>query len=101
MPQQNFGSSGPYRCRYGYDVMVYAGKAMFLRCRNEGEIHLELADKRVRISKREVSVLARKFIVYLSVAHKQSQHRLPELLSSGGGATFCIWMPPARGTALI
>jgi len=81
--------------------MVYAGKAMFLRCRNEGEIHLELADKRVRISKREVSVLARKFIVYLSVAHKQSQHRLPELLSSGGGATFCIWMPPARGTALI
>jgi len=75
----------PYRCRYGYDVMVYAGKAMFLRCRNDGEIQLELADKRVRISKREVSVLARKFIVYLSVAHKQSQHRLRELLRSGGG----------------
>jgi len=74
-----------YRCRYGYDVMVYAGKAMFQRCRNEGEIQLELADKRVRISKREVSVLATKFIVYLSVAHKQSQHRLRELLSSGGG----------------
>jgi hypothetical protein len=65
--------------------MVYAGKAMFLRCRNEGEIQLELADKRVSISKREVSVLATKFIVYLSVAHKQSQHRLRELLSSGGG----------------
>jgi hypothetical protein len=75
----------PYRCRYGYDVMVYAGKAMFQRCRNEGEIQLELAEKRVRISKREVSVLATKFIVYLSVAHKQTQHRLRELLSSGGG----------------
>jgi len=74
-----------YRCRYGYDVMVYAGKAMFLRCRNEQETQLELAEKRVRISKREVSVLATKFIVYLSVAHKQSQHRLRELLSSGGG----------------
>ena len=74
-----------YRCRYGYDVMVYAGKSMFLRCRNEKETQLEFADKRVRISRREVSVLATKFIVYLSVAHKQSQHRLRELLSSGGG----------------
>jgi mRNA-degrading endonuclease YafQ of YafQ-DinJ toxin-antitoxin module len=75
----------PYRCRYGYDVMVYAGKAMFLRCRNEGEIQLELADKRVSISKREVSFLANKFIMYLSMAHKQSQHRIRQMLSLNGG----------------
>ena len=75
----------PYRCRYGYDVMVYAGKAMFLRCRNEGEIQLEFADKRVSISKREVSFLANKFIMYLSVAHKQSQHRIRQMLSLNGG----------------
>lgn len=65
--------------------MVYAGKAMFLRCRNDGEIQLELADKRVSISKREVSFLANKFIMYLSVAHKQSQHRIGEMLSLNGG----------------
>ncbi|MBA7662058.1 hypothetical protein ES703_70081 [subsurface metagenome] len=58
---------------------------MFLHCRNEGEIQQELADKRVSISKREVSFLAKKFIMYLSVAHKQSQHRIRELLSIGGG----------------
>jgi len=63
MLPKNSESSGPYRCRYGYDVIVYAGKAMFLRCRNEGEIQLELAEKRVSISKREVSFLANKFIV--------------------------------------
>ncbi len=75
----------PYRSRYGYDVIVYVGKAMFLRCRNEGEIQQELVDKRVNISEREISYLAKKFIIYLSVAHKQSQHRIRELLGIGGG----------------
>ena len=75
----------PQRGRYGYDVMVYVGKAMFLCCRNEGQIQRELAEKRVSLSKREVSFLANKFIVYLSVAHKQSQHRIGRMLKSLNG----------------
>ena len=75
----------PHRTRYGYDVMVYVGKAMFLASRSEEQIQGELRDKRLSISKREVSFLANKFIVYLSVAHKQSQHRIGQLLSLNGG----------------
>ena len=75
----------PHRARYGYDVMVYVGKTMFLCCRNEEQIQRELTEKRLSISKREVSFLANKFIVYLSVAHKQSQHRIAKMLSLNGG----------------
>ena len=75
----------PHRSRYGYDVMVYVGKAMFLASRSEEQIQGELTDKRLSISKREVSFLAKKFIVYLSVAHKQSQPRIAQTLSLNGG----------------
>lgn len=75
----------PHRGRYGYDVIVYVGKAMFLASRSEEQIQGELTDKRLSISKREVSFLAKKFIVYLSLAHKQSQHRIAQTLSLNGG----------------
>jgi hypothetical protein len=66
----------PPGANFGYDVMVYAGKALFLRYRNEAEVVAELAQKNVRISPREVSLLGMKFIVYLALAH---QRRAPEL----------------------
>lgn len=48
----------PRSANFGYDVMVYAGKALFLRHRNEEEVVAELAEKNVQISPREVSLLA-------------------------------------------
>ncbi|MDA0989846.1 MAG: transposase [Verrucomicrobia bacterium] len=70
------GALVPPGANFGYDVMVYAGNALFLRHRNEAEVVAELAEKNVRISPREVSLLAMKFIVYLALAH---QRRAPEL----------------------
>jgi len=70
------GALVPPGANFGYDVMVDAGKALFLRHRNEAEVVAELAEKNVRISPREVSVLGMKFIVYLALAH---QRRAPEL----------------------
>ena len=61
---------------FGYDVMVYAGNALFLRFRNEAEVVAELVKKNVQISPREVSLLGMKFITYLSMAH---QRRAPEI----------------------
>ena len=61
---------------FAYDVMVYAGKALFLRFRNEEEVVAELAERNVQISLREVSLLGMKFITYLSMAH---QRRTPEI----------------------
>ena len=51
--------------------MVYVGKALFLRHRNEAEVVAELAQQNVRISPREVSLLGMKFIVYLALAHRR------------------------------
>ncbi len=66
----------PPGANFGYDVMVYAGKALFLRHRNEAEVVAELAQSNIQISPREVSLLGMKFIVYLALAHQQ---RAPEL----------------------
>ena len=66
----------PSGANFGYDVMVYAGKALFLRYRNEAEVVAELAQNNIQISPREVSLLGMKFIVYLALAH---QRRAPEL----------------------
>jgi len=75
----------PSRSRFGYDVLIYAGKAMFLRCRNEQEIKQELQEKNVFLSAREVSLLAMKFVVYLWLAHRESRRELKSLLRSQGG----------------
>lgn len=70
------GALVPPGANFGYDVMVHAGNALFLRHRNEAEVVAELAEKNVRISPREVSLLGMKFIVYLALAH---QRRAPDL----------------------
>ena len=66
----------PPGANFGYDVMVYAGKALLLRHRNEEEVVAELAQKNVQISLREVSLLAMKSIVYLAIAQ---QRRAPDI----------------------
>jgi len=70
------GALVPPGANFGYDVMVYAGKALFLRHRNEAEVVAELAQSNIQISPREVSLLGVKFIVYLALAH---QRRAPDL----------------------
>ncbi len=66
----------PPGANFGYDVMVYAGNALFLRFRNEEEVVAQLAHKNVQISPREVSLLGMKFITYLAMAHEL---RAPEI----------------------
>jgi hypothetical protein len=66
----------PPGANFGYDVMVYVGRSLFLRFRNEEEVVTDLAAKNIRISPREVSLLGMKFITYLSMAH---QRRAPEI----------------------
>lgn len=66
----------PPGSNFGYDVMVYAGRALFLRNRNETEVVSELTQKNIQISPREVSWLAMRFVVYLALAH---QRRAPDI----------------------
>ena len=75
----------PYRCTYGYDVLVYVGRGLFLNCRSEQQIIEELRRKNISISAREIGYLGRKFIVYLAIAHRQSRRRLKKVMALRGG----------------
>jgi len=70
---------------FGYDVLVYAGKALFLRHRTEGEVVAELAQNNVQISPRGVSLLGTKFIVYLAIAHQRCAPDITDDMRSRGG----------------
>ena len=75
----------PRGARYGYDVMVYVGQALFLRCRNGNEIRHELSEKNIRISQRAIGYLGQRFIVYLALVHEQSQAKLKQFMDARGG----------------
>ena len=75
----------PPGANFGYDVMVYAGKALFLRHRNEEEVVAELAQQNVQISPREVSLLGMRFVVHLALAHqRRAPHIIQDMQTRGG-----------------
>jgi hypothetical protein len=71
--------------RYAYDVIVTVGEALFVRCRNGKEIQHELAERNINISLREIDHLGQRFIIYLALAHEESQEKLKALMGSRGG----------------
>ncbi len=82
---EELGTLVPDECRFGFNVMVYVGKALFLRHRTISEVLDELDNKRVEISSSEVSYLAQKFIVYLAIAHKTSHLNIKAFMTQKGG----------------
>lgn len=70
---------------FGFDVIVEVGLALFVRCRNNQEVMMELTAKNTFVSEREVSYLGRKFIIYLALAHRESQPRLRDFMARSGG----------------
>ncbi|PPA79166.1 MAG: MULE transposase domain protein [ANME-2 cluster archaeon HR1] len=75
----------PAHCTFGFDVIEYVGKALFLQSRNNLEIRKELAAKNISISEREVSYLGQKFITYLALAHQESADDLRHSMAKRGG----------------
>lgn len=75
----------PPGANFGYDVMVYAGKALFLRHRNEEEVVAELARRNIQISPREVSLLGMRFVVHLALAHQRRAPDITEDMQIRGG----------------
>ena len=75
----------PPSSNFGYDIVVYVGKALFLRHRNGAEIVAELAAKNVPISQSEVYVLGRRFIIMLARAHRRCAGRIKQAMACNGG----------------
>jgi len=84
-PAEQLSRLAPSGCTFGYDVMIFAGKALFLRHRTTEETLEELAMRNIRISASEVAYLAKKFVVYLALAHRQCAPQLNALLRNNGG----------------
>ncbi len=75
----------PHRGKFGFDVIEYIGKALFLQCHNESEIQAELAIRNIPISPNEINFLGKRFIVYLTLAHKECQEEVKQYMHSKGG----------------
>lgn len=82
---QQLTNLAPHGCTFGYDVMVHIGKALFLACRDEESVQAELMERGVCISRGEIGFLAKKFIVYLAIAHKQAQRTIIRHMRRHGG----------------
>ncbi len=75
----------PQAGTFGFDVIIEVGFALFVNCKGNQEVMVELAAKNVFMSEREISYLGRKFITYLALAHRQSQPILRKFLTNRGG----------------
>ena len=75
----------PSRCNVAYDVMVFIGRALFLRHRNTEEVRAELVPRNVRLCASEVDYLGRKFISFLAMAHRQATPRIRRRMTLAGG----------------
>lgn len=75
----------PENCNFGYDIIVFIGKRLFLDSRNYQEIRLELQQRNVHISESEIAFLAKKFVLYLGLLHRSSQRELTQHMQMNGG----------------
>jgi hypothetical protein len=75
----------PHRCKFGYDVLVGVGYALFVHSLTEQQIVEQLAKQNVSISPRQIGNLGKKFIAYLAIAHQQSRRRLRQAMIARGG----------------
>lgn len=75
----------PKGCTFGFDVIAYVGRSLFVEGLDEEQIVKDLKCRNVSISKREIGYLGRKFVVYLALAHRQSNRQLVDSMSKRGG----------------
>lgn len=75
----------PPSCNFGYDVLVYVGTALFVKYLPDQAIVEQLAVSNVNISPSEIAYLGKKFIAYLTLAHRKSAPRIKGQMALKGG----------------
>ncbi len=75
----------PKHGNFGYDIIVFIGKSLFLRSHNYQQIRDELHRKNIRISESEIAYLAKKFILYLASVHRLVQRKTKRHMRMHGG----------------
>lgn len=82
---QALSQLAPAGSTFGYHVLTFVGRALFLRHRRVQEILEELRARHIRLSPSQVGYLGKKFVVYLALAHRQSAPDLQAALQTQGG----------------
>lgn len=88
----------------GYDVLVWVGLRRFLQHQQREEMRLTLvSDYGVRVSEREVDVLAHRFLTYLEALHRARSPVLRAVLEADGGWPLHVDATgeDGRGTLLV
>ncbi|MFH1097876.1 MAG: transposase, partial [Candidatus Desantisbacteria bacterium] len=75
----------PAHCTYGFDIIVHIGMRLFVHGRSEGEIMQDLVARNIFISERQIGYLGRRFVIYLALAHRESQEQLVQSMKKRGG----------------
>lgn len=75
----------PEHGNFGYDIIVFIGESLFLRCQNYQQIRLELQRKNIRISESAIALLAKKFVLYLGILHRSVQRKTKKHMRFNGG----------------
>lgn len=75
----------PEHGTFGFDVIVYVGTALFVRCLGVQELVDCLAKRNIKISPNEVTYLGKKFIIYLAQAHRDAREDLCDTIRKRGG----------------
>jgi transposase-like protein len=84
-PPEDFENIVPKYSNIGYDIIVFIGRLIFLEYHTLRETMQALEGRNIHISSSEVAYLAQKFIIYLSILHKQARIKLKELIQKKGG----------------
>ena len=75
----------PHGSRFGFDVIVFIGRSLFLGSLGEWQIQQKLKELNISISIREIGYLGKKFIIYLALAHRDCQERIKHIMALRGG----------------
>lgn len=70
---------------FAYDVMVYAGMEMFVSQRNACQVRDSLVARGLPASESEIRWLGRRFLAYLSVAHRHATPGIKAAMAENGG----------------
>jgi hypothetical protein len=72
-------------CNVAWDVLVFVGKSLFLKCLTTDQVCHELKIRNIELSPSEVEYLGRKFVLYLALAHRQATPRIEQAMNRSGG----------------
>ncbi len=70
---------------FSFEIIEFVGRKLFIEHCTEDKVLKALMERNVNISPREISVLGRKFILYLAQAHKDKESEVKGLIQKKGG----------------